>query len=40
LVLNKVYGAFTAGAEADEGNTRLEIDLAELSGVPQEFRDR
>lgn len=40
LVLNKVYGAFTAGAEADEGNTRLEIDLAELSGAPQEFRDR
>lgn len=40
LVLSTVYGAFTAGAEADEGKTRLEIDLADLPNAPQEFRDR
>ncbi len=40
LVLNTVYGAFTAGIEADEGATQLEIDLAELPGIPEEFKDR
>lgn len=32
-------GAFTVGAEADEGKTRLELDLAELPEFPQWFRD-
>ncbi|MCS3529577.1 pYEATS domain-containing protein [Chryseobacterium sp. JUb7] len=40
LLLNTVYGAFTAGIEVDEGKTQLEIDLAELPNIPQEFRDR
>ena len=30
LNLNKVYGAFTVGAEVDDGNTLLELDLSEL----------
>ncbi len=34
------YGAFTVGAEADEGRTRLELDLAELADAPQPFRER
>lgn len=40
LVLNTVYGAFTAGAEADDGKTKLEIDLAELPNAPQDFKER
>jgi hypothetical protein len=40
LKLNMVYGAFTVGAEADEGKTRLELDLAELEAAPREFRER
>jgi len=32
-------GAFTVGAEADDGKTRLELDLAELPEFPQWFRD-
>jgi hypothetical protein len=34
------YGAFTVGVEADNGETRLEQDLAELSNVPRDFRLR
>lgn len=40
LKLTKVYGAFTVGAEADDGNTFLELDLAELSDAPKEFEER
>ena len=39
LTLNWVYGAFTVGAEADDGKTKLELDLAQLPGIPDEFRD-
>lgn len=39
LELKCVLGSFTVGAEADEGNTRLELDLAQLPGVPQQFID-
>lgn len=34
------YGAFTVGVVADRGETRLELDLAELAGAPMEFRLR
>lgn len=40
LKLTKVWGAFTVGAEADEGATRLELDLSELQHAPQLFRSR
>ena len=33
------YGSFTVGAIADDG-TELELDLAELPGVSQTFKDR
>lgn len=33
-------GAFTVGAEADDGATRLELNLAELPGVPALFASR
>lgn len=36
----RVHGAFTVGAEADNGATRLELDLATLEDAPQEFRER
>jgi hypothetical protein len=39
LVL-RAYGAFTVGVLADDGDTRLELDLAELPHAPREFRDR
>lgn len=32
------YGAFTAGVECDNGATRLELDLAEESALPESFR--
>lgn len=32
------YGAFTVGALADDGRTKLELDLAELESAPAEFR--
>jgi hypothetical protein len=32
------WGAFTVGAEADMGLTKLELDLAELPNVPEKFR--
>jgi hypothetical protein len=34
------WGAFTAGAVADDGSTRLELDLAKLETAPLEFRER
>ena len=34
------YGAFTVGAEADKGNTHLELDLVKVKGFPQWFKDR
>lgn len=34
------YGAFTVGAVCDNGNTRLELDLAELGTLPLWFRRR
>jgi ribosomal protein L31 len=34
------YGAFTVGAEADGGQTHLELDLSKLKGAPQPFRER
>jgi hypothetical protein len=40
LVLNKVYGAFTVGAEADDGNTTLELDLSLDERFPLKFRNR
>lgn len=33
------YGAFTVGAEADAGQTKLELDLAKLKEFPKWFRD-
>jgi hypothetical protein len=39
-LLLTAWGAFTVGALADKGETRLELDLAELEGAPQEFRSR
>lgn len=32
------YGSFTVGAEADNGLTKLELDLEELEGVSEHFR--
>lgn len=41
VILERIaWGAFTVGAEADEGRTRLELNLAELEGAPQKFRER
>lgn len=34
------WGAFTVGVEADAGETRLELDLAEEAAAPEEFRLR
>jgi hypothetical protein len=39
LVL-RAYGAFTVGVLADNGETRLELDLAELPHAPRAFRER
>lgn len=36
----KAWGAFTVGALADEGQTKLELDLSELPDAPAEFRSR
>jgi len=36
----KAYGAFTVGAEADAGRTRLELDLAQVEQFPEWFRAR
>lgn len=34
------YGSFTVGVECDNKNTQLELDLSELEGVSQTFRER
>lgn len=39
LILD-AWGAFTVGAIADAGQTRLELDLAELNDAPANFRSR
>lgn len=36
----KAWGAFTTGVLADGGETRLELDLADLEKAPMEFRTR
>lgn len=33
------YGSFTVGAEADNGTTRLELDLEEVDGVTEHFKN-
>lgn len=33
-------GAFTVGIECDNGNTKLEVDLSEISDAPRLFRER
>jgi hypothetical protein len=40
LRLSKVFGAFTVGAEADNGQTILELDLAELKDAPKYFKEK
>lgn len=39
LELHGVWGSFTVGAVADNGATELELDLAELPGITEEFRN-
>lgn len=34
------WGAFTVGAECDNGKTKLELDLSQLSDVPELFKRR
>jgi hypothetical protein len=34
------YGAFTVGASADGGKTKLELDLSEVPDAPADFRNR
>ena len=34
------WGSFTVGIECDNGQTKLEIDLAELPDAPQFFKER
>lgn len=36
----KAWGAFTVGVLADDGKTKLELDLANLESAPDEFRSR
>jgi hypothetical protein len=36
----RAWGAFTVGAVADDGKTKLELDLSELETAPAEFRSR
>ena len=36
----KAWGAFTVGALCDQGQCRLELDLAALENAPMEFRSR
>ena len=37
---HRAWGAFTVGASADDGRTRLELDLANLPDAPKTFRER
>lgn len=34
------WGSFTVGAECDGGQTKLELDLSKIPGVPQKFAER
>jgi hypothetical protein len=34
------WGAFTVGVEADNGTTKLELDLSQLADAPQAFTSR
>lgn len=36
----KAWGAFTVGALADDGQTKLELDLSQLETAPADFRSR
>jgi hypothetical protein len=36
----RAWGAYTVGVSADEGQTRLELNLAELEDAPRLFRER
>jgi len=36
----QAWGAFTVGVRADGGETLLELDLSEVEGAPQRFRER
>jgi hypothetical protein len=38
-IIRRAYGAFTVGAEADDGETRLELDLSQLALAPKRFRE-
>jgi len=40
LKLNRVYGAFTVGAEADNGATKLELDLSQIKTFPNDFLEK
>lgn len=40
LLLPKVYGAFTLGAQLDDDQTVLELDLAELKDAPKDFLEK
>lgn len=35
-----VWGAFTVGVEADDGQVQLELDMSQLPEVPKRFRER
>jgi hypothetical protein len=35
----KAWGAFTVGAVSDEGQCKLELDLAQMESAPREFRE-
>jgi len=36
----KAWGAFTVGAVADDGATKLELDLSQLASAPADFKSR
>ncbi len=38
LLLDKVYGPFTVGAEIDQEDTQLELDLRQVKDAPKGFR--
>ncbi len=40
ILEQRAWGAYTVGVSADEGRTRLELNLAELEDAPRLFRER
>jgi hypothetical protein len=40
LTLTGVWGAFTVGAETDDGKTHLELDLSQLPKAPKQFKEK